>query len=820
VAFDFSREWPFFPDDEKLSVFEPRANVAILIGHTAVEIGGARRADPPLRTLLEHLPPAIPLGSIAAIGTIATLRDGVERVVQNLVTNPYITVLFLCGEDSPVFFPLEGLTCLYRNGVDEGRHVLAANGDGRVAKVFARDALATLSHADIACFRSRPLELVDCRGTRDPATFFADVAARLPAYVRPVANPQWTFLETIDVYRWRPRILQVPAGALAADPALGIARAGDALVLWVASRGEGHRATGASTPCGAPTLRPVVATGKSDGRAPRALHTALRLGMLARTPGWESRLATLALAAERAVLASEFREDAARIGLEAPEVPLPADCEHGRVSPLSLDPTGFFKLQVHYERGLLAAEYHTADGRHVETLHARRAEDLLAAIVAGAYLGDYPERDQHLVYLGVQIGRAEFALLTGLRFEEGQPLASEARKNVEHHLYAATVVAGTSLEETWVRGLASLREHGLLTTTQKGRVAEGWCTFFFVPAMERITIPAAYPASDEHIEHYARELLAPAPEVCARGDYTYGDRTCHYYFDQIAETGRRLAAEPDRLCINQRWVPEVDLPATARHRPCLVFDLWFRHGGRLHTLQIARSHDVYGGLPQNALGVVRGWGRALAAASDTPLGDLCFLSISNNFRVGDDAENVRRAIQGGVHSEALAAVLPVPTVEPVEEPVARERCLAAVSPIAAVFVPQVAVRPAAAPAEVLAAVPVLAARLLCYRGTLDQVQTLIDRLRAEAGESGRERSNSLLLSPRDPLADREREATPLVCLQLRRQLGCLHAAAAVVGVAGAALVPLLFDLQRAIAVSVGIPAGSALIARVATACDQ
>ena len=103
--------------------------------------------------------------------------------MQNLITNPYITVLFLCGEDSPVFFPLEGIRCLYERGVDDGRHVLPANG-GRSAKVFARDALATLSHEDIACFRSRALEIVDCRGALDPAAFFADVATRLPRYVR------------------------------------------------------------------------------------------------------------------------------------------------------------------------------------------------------------------------------------------------------------------------------------------------------------------------------------------------------------------------------------------------------------------------------------------------------------------------------------------------------------------------------------------------------------------------------------------------------------------------------------------------------------
>jgi hypothetical protein len=64
------------------------------------------------------------------------------------------------------------------------------------------------------------------------------------------------------------------------------------------------------------------------------------------------------------------------------------------------------------------------------------------------------------------------------------------------------------------------------------------------------------------------------------------------------------------------------------------------------------------------------------------------------------------------------------------------------------------------------------------------------------------------------VADREREATPLVCLQLRRQLGRLHGAAVVLGAAGASLAPLLFDLQRAIAARAEIAVGSGTIVRV------
>ncbi len=844
MAFDFAREWPFFPDDEKLRIFEPRANVAILIGHTATEIGGATKVDAPLAVLLERLPADFPTAHVAAVGTIATLRDGVERVVQNLLTNPYITVLVLCGDDSPVFSPLEGIRCLYANGVDDGRHVIPEERDGRAAKIFARDALATLTHEEITCFRRRELEIVDARGALDPAAFFADVERRLPGLVRSVAAPSWRVLEEIDPYRWRPRMIQVPPGALEPLAGLRVARRGPDLVV------EHDR----------PDILRIVSTGKADGRAQRAIHEVLRRRLVVEDGVFASRLVALGLAAERAVLAAEFPEDAARVadraaGAAAADggtgaIVTAADDVNGavataahdatgaldvagghatdaiiaRASPLRLDPTGFFKIHVAYEQGTLAADYHEAGGRHVETLVGRSAEDLLATIVGGTYVGgDDETRAQHLAYLAVQIARADFALRTGLRFEEGQGLSSEARKNVGHHLVAATVVAGASLEDTWIRGLTHLRDEGLLTTTQKGRVAEGWCTLFGVPEMGAMTIPDAYPASDEHIAHYAAELLAAAPDVRARGDYTYGDRTCHYFFDQIAATGKALAADPTRVYVNQRWVPEVDLPARAHHRPCLVFDLWFRWAGRLHTLQVARSHDVYGGLPQNALGIARGWGGALAHASGLPLGDLWFCSISNNFRVGDDAENVRRAIRGGVHAVARAHTLPEPRLEIFDEEASlsygassrdaeRNRLE---SPIYVRHIVDVASRPVGTAEEILAATPLLRERLLRYCGELDQVATVVARLRTEIEHDGREHSNSLVLSPRDPRADRAAEATPLVCLQIRRQLGHLHAAAVLLGASGEALVPTLLTLLRHIATAAAIPVGSATFIHVA-----
>jgi hypothetical protein len=133
------------------------------------------------------------------------------------------------------------------------------------------------------------------------------------------------------------------------------------------------------------------------------------------------------------------------------------------------------------------------------------------------------------------------------------------------------------------------------------------------------------------------------------------------------------------------------------------------------------------------------------------------------------------------------------------------------SPIRALWIPQIDERPVRSATEVLADAPVLAERLLRYRGELDQVGTVVGRLRSEVGRATRDRSNSLVLSPRDPRTDRDGEATPLLCLQLRRQLDRLHAAAAIVGRVTPELVTTILDLQRTIAAAAAIPPGGAAL---------
>lgn len=59
-------------------------------------------------------------------GTLQTENIGIEKVVCNVVANPNIRYLIVCGPESPGHSAGEALICLGRNGVDERKRIIGA----------------------------------------------------------------------------------------------------------------------------------------------------------------------------------------------------------------------------------------------------------------------------------------------------------------------------------------------------------------------------------------------------------------------------------------------------------------------------------------------------------------------------------------------------------------------------------------------------------------------------------------------------------------------------------------------------------------------
>ena len=62
----------------------------------------------------------------ALAGMLQTENIGVEKIVCNIVANPNIRYLIVCGVESPGHQPGQALSCLMRNGVDEHRCIVGA----------------------------------------------------------------------------------------------------------------------------------------------------------------------------------------------------------------------------------------------------------------------------------------------------------------------------------------------------------------------------------------------------------------------------------------------------------------------------------------------------------------------------------------------------------------------------------------------------------------------------------------------------------------------------------------------------------------------
>lgn len=112
--------------------------------------------------------PCAQIPGVAIAGRIYTVNLGIEKIIQNVTGNPAIRFLVLCGKESPVFQPAQGLRALFDKGVTAERRINGALGH-----------LPVLDHipaAQIEAFRQQ-VELIDRTSLREIASLRVEVAA-------------------------------------------------------------------------------------------------------------------------------------------------------------------------------------------------------------------------------------------------------------------------------------------------------------------------------------------------------------------------------------------------------------------------------------------------------------------------------------------------------------------------------------------------------------------------------------------------------------------------------------------------------------------
>lgn len=97
------------------------------------------------------------------VGTLFTENLGIERLIRNILANPNIRFLIVCGSDSQGavgHLPGQSLLALARSGIDDRSRIIGAPGK--------RPYLRNLSPEAVAHFR-KMVEVVDLIGTNEPS---------------------------------------------------------------------------------------------------------------------------------------------------------------------------------------------------------------------------------------------------------------------------------------------------------------------------------------------------------------------------------------------------------------------------------------------------------------------------------------------------------------------------------------------------------------------------------------------------------------------------------------------------------------------------
>lgn len=144
--------------------------------------------------------------SLAIVGKCDTENIGIEKLVKNIIANPAIRWLVLCGVDSRGHCAGDAVRKLKKHGVDASLRILKASS--------WRPVLKNLSLKEIARFRAQ-VEIVDLIGNTDHAAIMAAVqeCASQPKVQMEIMEPESTSDHAERIAARAPKRLQLdPAG--------------------------------------------------------------------------------------------------------------------------------------------------------------------------------------------------------------------------------------------------------------------------------------------------------------------------------------------------------------------------------------------------------------------------------------------------------------------------------------------------------------------------------------------------------------------------------------------------------------------------------
>ncbi len=103
----------------------------------------------------------IPSEKVALFGPLKTENIGIEKIVANVISNPHIRYLVVCGDDIRGHRSGRSIIALNKNGIDEQHKIIDAPG--------AIPYIENINEEAIERFRDQ-IEIVDLLGVKDKET--------------------------------------------------------------------------------------------------------------------------------------------------------------------------------------------------------------------------------------------------------------------------------------------------------------------------------------------------------------------------------------------------------------------------------------------------------------------------------------------------------------------------------------------------------------------------------------------------------------------------------------------------------------------------
>lgn len=125
---------------------------------------------------IDYIPPE----NVAVYGPLKTENIGIEKIVANVISNPNIRFLVICGEEIRGHRSGESLVCLNKHGLDEKNRIKKAPGAIPFIENLDKDAINRFQ---------KQIKIVDLIGTTHKKTIDEQIKNLLETQTEPMDKP-------------------------------------------------------------------------------------------------------------------------------------------------------------------------------------------------------------------------------------------------------------------------------------------------------------------------------------------------------------------------------------------------------------------------------------------------------------------------------------------------------------------------------------------------------------------------------------------------------------------------------------------------------